>query len=112
MIEKTVLDYLLASGKVPVMMEIPEGGAQPPFIIIEKTGGGETDHIKRATLAIQSYGTSLFTAARLNESMKKAMERITELPEICACRLNSDYNFTDPTTKRYRYQAVFDITYY
>ena len=26
--------------------------------------------------------------------------------------LNSDYNFTDVTTKKYRYQAVYDLKYY
>ena len=34
------------------------------------------------------------------------------LPEIGAVHLNSDYNFTDTAAKRYRYQAVFDVTYY
>ena len=30
---------------------------------------------------------------------------------IFACRLNSDYDFTDTSTKQHRYKAVFDITY-
>ena len=40
------------------------------------------------------------------------MDGITEKPEIAACRLNSDYNFTDTAKKKYRYQAVFDLVYY
>ena len=35
-----------------------------------------------------------------------------QLNDVIKVSLNSDYNFTDITTKRYRYQAVFDISYY
>ena len=34
------------------------------------------------------------------------------LDDVISCKLNSDYNYTDEETKRYRYQAVFDIRYY
>ena len=39
------------------------------------------------------------------------MRTIVNLPEIGRSQLNSDYNFTDTTTKGYRYQAVFDLIY-
>ena len=55
---------------------------------------------------------SLFGAASLNERVKKVMENIIELDDICSCNLNSDYNYTDTGRKKYRYQAVFDITHY
>ena len=51
-------------------------------------------------------------AAELNEQVKAAMEDLADLDEVSACRLNSDYNFTDTTTKHYRYQAVFDLVFY
>ena len=31
---------------------------------------------------------------------------------IISCVLNSTYNFTDTRTKRYRYQAVYDLVYF
>ena len=93
-------------------MELPEGGGTPPFCVIERTGGGVENHIKRCTVTIQSYGASLFAAASLNELVKSAMDGISELPGIAACELNSDYNFTDTTKRQYRYQAVFDIVHY
>ena len=34
------------------------------------------------------------------------------LEQIVSVSLNSDYNYTDTTTKEYRYQAVFDIVHY
>ena len=111
MIEKTVLDHLNGAG-IRALMEIPEGGGTPPFCIVQRTGGGEENHIRRATIAIQSYGETLFRAAELNERVVETMEDLPELPEIAACELNSDYEFTDTAKKQYRYQAVFDVVYY
>lgn len=111
MIETIVLDYLSDVLSVPVSMEVPE---DPPdqFVVIEKTGGGEENHIKSATLAIQSIAPSLYEAAVLNEDVKTAMDGIEALDSIGRSSLNSDYNFTDTASKQCRYQAVFDLIYY
>lgn len=111
MIETVLITYLGAALSVPVFMEVPE---DPPasFVVLEKTGGGMENHIQRATVAIQAYGPTLYDAIVLNERIKTAMLYGETPPEIAGVRLNSDYNYTDPTTKRYRYQAVYDITYY
>ena len=110
MIEKTVLDYL--SEVLPAFMELPAVLPEEPFAVIEKTGGGKENHISRATLAIQSYGATLWEAAQTNERVKARMETVTELDSISGCRLISDYNFTDTETKRYRYQAVYQLVHY
>ena len=111
MIEQIIRDHLIAVLAVPVVLEIP---ARLPetFVVLEKTGSGITNCIQRSTLAVQSYAPSLNQAAELNERVKAAMAQAAALPEMCAVRLNSDYNFTDTTIKRYRYQAVFDLTHY
>ncbi|MEI3522519.1 MAG: hypothetical protein V8Q40_16600 [Anaerosacchariphilus sp.] len=44
--------------------------------------------------------------------MKDAMEDIVELDSISQAELNTDYNFTDTQTKRYRYQAVYDLVFF
>ena len=111
MIEQIVLDYLTAAG-VTAYMEIPEGGGTPPFAVIQKTGGGEENKLRHATIAIQSYGSSMYNAASLNETVIAEMDGLPALPEVASCRLNSDYNYTDTTKKQYRYQAVFDVVYY
>ena len=113
MIEKTIYDYLRVRLPIGVYMEIPAGGATPPYAVIQKTGSGLVDGIVfQATLAIQSYGATLYEAAQVNELVKALMAHAVELPEIARCRLNSDYNFTDTASKAYRYQAVFDIIHY
>lgn len=113
MIEKIIYDFLTVRAPFPVFMEIPAGGATPPYAVIQKTSGGEMDgHIGTATLAIQTYGATLFEAAQANELVKLLMASAPELPDVARCRCSSDYNFTDTASKAYRYQAVFDIIHY
>ena len=111
MIEKIILDYLNKTLDVPVYMEAPADIVES-YAIIEKTGSSETNHIKEATLAIQSVAPSLYKAACLNEAVKAAMDDSTALSSVTRAKCNSDYNFTDTTTKSYRYQAVYDVVYY
>ena len=115
MIEKIFYDFLSEKMSVPVYMEIPK---DPPvkMIIVEKTGSSQNEVIKTSTFAVQSYDASLYKAAELNELVKAAIfdgsDGIITLDEVLRVDLNSDYNFTDTTTKRYRYQAVIVITHY
>lgn len=111
MIEKIVQDYLADALGVSVLLEMPEEYA-PPLVILQKTGGGRENRIPSAMIAAQSYGRSLYEAARLNEAVKDAMDRLVEVDSVSAVSLNSDYNFTDEESKRYRYQAVFDLVHY
>ena len=113
MIELTILNHLNdnLSGGVKAFMELPEGEDPIPCVVIEKTGSGITNKLLSATLTIQSYGTSLYNAASLNEEVKTIMEDALSLDGIGRVKLNSDYNYTDTSKKRYRYQAVYDIIY-
>ena len=110
MIETTVLDYLSSVLPEPCSLEVPE---RPPaqFVVLEKTDSSRKNFINTATFAVQSYAPSLFEAAELNERVKAAMDELILLPDIFSAKLDSDYNFTDTATKKYRYQAVFDIIY-
>lgn len=111
MIEKIILNYLNDQLNVPVYMERPEKDTGE-YVVIEKTGSGRMNHINRATFALQSFGNSLVRAAEINEDAKAAMDALIVLPEVSRSQLNSDYNYTDTQKKRYRYQAVYDITHY
>ena len=111
MIETTVLDYLRDRLGVPVTMEVPEG-ASGTFVVLEKTGSSRQNYIRRATLAVQSYAPTLLLAAQLDDHVIEAMLALPKLDRVAACRLERDYNFTNTETKKYRYQAVFAVTYY
>ena len=111
MIEIIVLNYLLSEG-FAAYLEMPQNTPQFPIVIIQKTGSSKYNMIESSTIAIQSYANTLYEAAALNDQIKVAMEEAVEVDEITKVSLNSDYNFTDTRTKRYRYQAVFDLVHY
>lgn len=111
MIEKTILDYLNEHLTVPAYMEEPIN-KPASYVLIERTGSSESDLIETTTLALQSYGASLYDAAVLNMAVKARIKQAVELPSVSAVYINSDYNFTDTETKRYRYQCVAVITHY
>lgn len=111
MIELTILNHLKTKLSVPVYLEEPE--TKPDrYVLFEKTGSGRSNRLGSSTFAFQSYAESLYEAAALNEQTKAAGDSLIELKEIASVRLNSDYNYTDTATKRYRYQAVFEIYHY
>lgn len=111
MIETIVRSFLKEKLSVEVYMEEPEE-IPDSYVILERTGGGSSNGLKSATIAIQSYAQSLADACLLNEAVKLALEDIDNQDPISNAELNSDYNFTDTETKRYRYQAVYDFLYY
>lgn len=111
MIEEVLLNYLNNALTVPAFMEVPEQSPSA-FVVIEKTGSSEENYIYSSIFTIQSYGKTLYYAAKLNDDVRHAMAKAIQLPEICRVELNSDYNYTDTQTKKYRYQAVFDIVHY
>lgn len=110
MIEQIILNYLKKCLSVPVYMEIPTNEPNE-YVLIEKTGSSTENYINSATFALQSYANSMYSAAKLNEKVKTAMDGIIFTTDISKSKLNSDYNFTDTTTKKYRYQAVYDLFY-
>ena len=111
MIEVTILNHLKDKLSVPVHLEKPEP-VPPEYVLFEKTGSDRLNHLSASTLAFQSHSDSMYGASSLNEEVKQAVDSLIELDEIASIKLNTDYNFTDTTTKKYRYQAVYDIKHY
>lgn len=114
-IEEVLLNYLADELNIDVFMEMPDNETLKSineFIVLDKTGGMVVNHISIATFAIQSYAESLHDAAYLNEAVKTAMDSLISLPVVTRSEYETDYNYTDARTKMYRYQCVYDITYY
>ena len=98
MIEVIILNHL--KSKLPEHVDLEKPSAQTgSYVVFEKTSSGKRNHLPSATFAFQSYGKSLYEAVELNERVKNAVESLIELDEIRGLNLNSDYNFTDTTTK-------------
>lgn len=113
MIENVIQDYLIECfPDYPVLTEEPLENNADRCILIEKTGGSVNNRIYSSTFVIETFAESMFYAAQMNEQLKDYMEDIVQLDAICSCKLNTDYNYTDTNTKRYRYQAMFDIVHY
>lgn len=114
------LDAALNTGgtEIPVLLELPEVPSESypvwpeKLVVLEKVGGSKTNQISSASFAIQSYGSTLYNAAVLDEDVRAVMEGFAALDDVSACRLSSNYNHTDTRMKVYRYQSVYDITHY
>lgn len=104
--ELILLQHLAEKLNVTVAMEKRN---DPTYVLIERLGGTDDGFLRTASFAIQSYGPTLYEACRLNEQVKKAMRSLIENKDVTRCDLDSDYNYTDTATKKYRYQAVYDL---
>lgn len=110
----TIEGYVIAA--LSKTLDSPVSGDKPTpmperFHTVKKTGSREGDHIYTATLAIQSWAESTAAAAILNDEVKAAMTALIRCPEISRVECETDYNYPDLTTKKPRYQALFEVTY-
>lgn len=111
MIETIVRDHLTELLSFPVYLERPK--VRPDkYAVIENTGGSESNFILSATIVIHTYGASMYEAAEMAWEVKHAMDKIIESNRISACRVETaPMNWTDTTTKTYRYRAVYQLIY-
>lgn len=112
-IELIIKEHLENSTAItePVYLDVPSG---PPAarVVIERTGGSEVNHIRNAQIAIQCYGNRRESAVFLHERVMAVMKTLNTRNDVSACELNAEYDFTDTSTKEYRYQSVYNIVYY
>lgn len=112
-IEKVVNEYLQEALEMDEVYNEDPDGIEPPYVVIEKTGAGQENLINRSTLAIKSYGASLYETILLNDQVKAAMDVIdSAILQISDSSLDSDYDYSDTAKKRYRYQAVYNLIHY
>lgn len=112
MVETALRAYLADVVDVPVYLDTPPTHG-PSYVTIERVGSGRSDRLTTYRMAIQSYGSSKAEAAALNEAVKEAMlTDVVYMDDIGGIRLDSDYDYTDTSTKSYRYQAVYEVVYY
>lgn len=110
-ITRAIYEHLSEQLDTPVYTMVP-ANMPDKFVVIEKTSGGEENFIYKSMITVQSWGPSLADADELNDEVKLAMRDAIHLDMISSCKLNSDYNFTDTTAKKYRFQAVYDVVHY
>lgn len=110
MIIQDLVLFLNEKMSVGVYTEQPE--QLTGYILLDQTGSSRKDFIVTTTIAIQSYGDSLYNAMLLNEALKEAMVDFQAEPNVTRVELQTDYNYTNTASKQYRWQAVYLITHY
>lgn len=111
MIEIEIRKFMTSKLECPIVFELAPK-MPDKFVLIQKTGSSKRNNLLASTFAFQSYGKSMYEASLLNETVKDIVEQLVELNNVSDVSLNSDYNYTDTESKKYRYQAVFDIRHY
>lgn len=112
-IEQLVRTTLEGITAYPAYLEEPPAPRPERYYLTARLGRSEENHISRARLALQSYAPSLAGAMALNREAYNIMkDLLLGDPAVSRVSLVSDYDFTDTATKRYRWQAIYEITYY
>ena len=111
MIEIIVKEHMQPRLTVPVYFEFPSNPCES-FVVLKVENNPRENLIDSALIVADSYGPTQLDAARLNASVKPILDDLVLLPSISASKRGGDYPAFDSVNKRYRYQAVQNITYY
>ena len=111
MIEFIVKNHLERFLDVPVFFEYPRKPAEQ-FVVLKIDNNPRENLIDSALLVVDSYGPTQLAAAQLNKTVKPLLDDLALLPRISASKRGGDYPAFDSVNKKYRYQAVQNITYY
>lgn len=122
-----VLNYLYQRGYLacPCYAEEPEEYDRPEaYHIIELTGEDGYDHVWTASMTIQTYGRTLLEASKLAKELRNAIRYLNEYGldneelemypgygDVGGLYVDTQYNWTDESTKRYRYQTIIEVSY-
>ena len=111
MIALVVKEHLERNLSAPVYFEFPQN---PPddFIVLKVENNPRENLLDSALIVASSYGKTQLAAASLNHAVKPILDSLVEMPSISASRRGGDYPAFDSANKKYRYQAVQNITYY
>ena len=109
-LEKKIIEYLSPLLSVPVVAETPED-VPDSYVSIERVGRAVRNRVTTDSIAFKSHGNTMLDAAELDEEVQECMEGFISLDEISSVTLQSNYNATDTSNLKYRYQCIYDIVY-
>ena len=111
MILEIIIDYLADKLTIPVAAEL-YADAPEEIVVVNRAGSERQNRLDTIQLIATSYACSMADAARLNESVKSALDDLTDLDEVSGSYLVTDYQAPDTSTRKYRYQAVYNVNHY
>lgn len=110
-VEERILTFLSKKmAPIPVYMMRPEE-PDSEYCIMEVNTGQEVNRVVGASVTVRSVAPTLYRAATLSYQVIAAMRDLVDVNNVTSCALNSNVNYTDTTTKEYRYQTLFTIHY-
>ena len=114
MIESIILQYLSEILEVPVSLEIPNEELEQ-YVVFEVVDRNKTDFVDAVTIEFNSYADSKYNAALLDKQVRKCIEEMISIPNICSVEIGggrSSGDSHDRETKRYRYRSYYNIYFY
>lgn len=113
MTSMTIEQYLIEKleSVAPAYAEKPED-ATGQYLVVDVISAGESNCIKRSTVAVRCYADSLAEASELNHQVRDYMSTLWQQPEIARCKINTEYALNSITMMQYRYQSIYDIIHY
>lgn len=89
----------------------PSASATPPFVTVERTGGGVTDLVDHPLMAVQAWAATEEDAEEIAVQIRNEALTGTVPYGVGKMDVNAGpYPFWDEETRYPRYQIVFDVT--
>lgn len=89
----------------------PAADAQPPFITVERVGGGVVDMVDRPQMALQAWAATEADAEETATDIRNLIVLGGKPDGVLSCFVNTGpYPFWDESTGMPRYQLVVDCT--
>jgi len=113
-IEELIISYLKEQDIPGIGAHVyAETPVDPPdnFVLIRRTSGSMADYIRDFAVYTETVSkTDKLQAIRNHEAVIEAMLRMPDTENVYRCRLNSDYDATQPSKLDYRFQALWQIS--
>lgn len=111
MVDVEILNRLKALLSLNVYMEVPDD-APEEFYVIQFVKGECRHGLAEMSIIAQSYGNTMYRACDMNKDMEAALESLITEDYIRDISRNGSYPYNKTDIKQYRYQCLFDVSYY
>jgi len=111
MVDVDILNKLKTLLSLNVYMEVPDD-APEEFYVIQFVKGECRHGLAEMSIIVQSYGNTMYRACTMSKDMEDALESLISEDYIRDISRNGSYPYNKPDIKQYRWQCLFDVSYY
>lgn len=111
MIEVTLIEYLNDVLDCQCYAEIPPNRPDR-FVVVQKIDGGKVLSHNMVTFNVECYEKTKYSACDLADEVKTLIfDFVDNADDVYLVTLGGERDNTNASTKEYRYELVFNITY-